>query len=68
LFGYKELSRHTDAFFNEAALRNASAADSAGMLVHWCHLLTWPGAAFFALALWRLGSSLTPPTQDLAAP
>ena len=68
LFGYEELSRHADVFFDEATLRNTSAASSAGMLIHWCQLLTWPGAAFFALALWRLGSSLTPRTPDPAAP
>jgi hypothetical protein len=68
LFGYKELSRHADVLFNEAALVKASAADSAGMLIFWCRLLTWPGAAFFALALWRLGSSLTPRTPNPVVP
>jgi hypothetical protein len=68
LFGYKELSRHADALFDEATLANASVSDSAGMLIFWCRLLTWPGAAFLALALWRLGSSLTSRTQDPTTP
>jgi len=68
LFGYDELSRRADALFSEATLANASAGDSAGLLIHWCQLLTWPGAAFFALGLWRLGSSLTSQTSNPATP
>jgi hypothetical protein len=68
LFGSKELSRYADVFFDEATLKNMLGTDSAGMLIFWCRLLTWPGAAFLALALWRLGSSLTPRTQSPTAP
>lgn len=68
LFGYDELSRHADALFDVATVANAAATDSAGLLIHWCQLLTWPGAAFLALGLWRLGSSLTAQTQNPATP
>lgn len=68
LFGYEELSRHADALFDETTVVNAAATDSADLLIHWCQLLTWPGMAFFALGLWRLGSSLTTQTQNPETP
>jgi hypothetical protein len=62
LFGYEELSRFTDKLFDDPTWAGSTWKDTGELLVYQCSLISWPGMAFFALGLWRHGSSLVPET------
>ena len=64
LFGYEELSRFADKLFDDATWAGATWNDTGELLVYQCSLIAWPGMAFFALGLWRQGSSLVPKTAQ----
>jgi hypothetical protein len=64
LFGHEELSRFADKLFDDATWAGVAWHDTGGLLVYLCSLVAWPGMAFFALGLWRHGSSLVPETAN----
>ena len=68
LFGYEELSRLADRLFNDSGIVREGWPSTGRLLAYRCGLLAWPGVAFFALGLWRLGSAMTPETPTAAEP